>query len=627
MAKYSDIKGFTVQTVTSDPAASQAAGGSWASGGNINNLRYGTGQAGTSTAGSIFFGYVPAGNSVTVHEYYDGTSFTEQTDGNTARESIFGCGTQTASIAAGGDAGGGNRQALTETWNGSSWTEVGDLNTARNTMGSLGHVNTAGLAFGGVSPGGSNLTITEQWNGSAWTETGDLNQGGYGSSGSGTSTSGIKITIQHPSAGSSKTVEQWDGSSWTEIADVNNAHAPGSQASQQGAYNQALVAGGSTYSVNTENWDGTSWTEVNNLSTGRSQGSGFGTYTDMVVAAGQTTSAAYVTGAEEWSFPPPTAAILTEGSLFLSKGTTLKGFGRAAGIPAATFSSGGTLNNGHGYGGGFGLQTAAICAAGGYPTETTNTENYNGTSWTEVNNLNTARRNVAECGSQSSGVVINGGPPFSANPTSSVEAWDGTSWTAITGTPIGGYSGVGIGTTSTSLLYCGGNNNPGSGGQKIATALEYNGTSWTSISDMGTVREAGMGAARGSTTAGLMYGGETPPGPTANTELWDGSSWTELNNLNDAQSGGGGLGNSTQALSYGGTRPGAPPYQSTKNEFWNGTSWTEVNDLATGRSSGIAPAGGGALGLVSGGQSNPSTQSTASEEWTADNTLSTVTVS
>ena len=37
MAKYSDIKGFTVQTLSSDPAASQAAGGSWASGGNINN--------------------------------------------------------------------------------------------------------------------------------------------------------------------------------------------------------------------------------------------------------------------------------------------------------------------------------------------------------------------------------------------------------------------------------------------------------------------------------------------------------------------------------------------------------------------------------------------------------------
>ena len=86
MATYKEIKGVTVQTRDEDPVG---AGGSWSSGGNINNLRYGTGQAGTSTAGSIFFGYVPAGNSVTVHEYYDGTSFTEQTDGNTARESIL----------------------------------------------------------------------------------------------------------------------------------------------------------------------------------------------------------------------------------------------------------------------------------------------------------------------------------------------------------------------------------------------------------------------------------------------------------------------------------------------------------------------------------------------------------
>ena len=47
---------------------------------------------------------------------------------------------------------------------------------------------------------------------------------------------------------------------------------------------------------------------------------------------------------EEWGFPPPTAAILTEGDLFLSGGTTLKGFGKAAGIPTATWASGGNLN-------------------------------------------------------------------------------------------------------------------------------------------------------------------------------------------------------------------------------------------------------------------------------------------
>ena len=37
MAKYSDIKGFTVQTLSTDTIASAAAGGSWASGGTAVN--------------------------------------------------------------------------------------------------------------------------------------------------------------------------------------------------------------------------------------------------------------------------------------------------------------------------------------------------------------------------------------------------------------------------------------------------------------------------------------------------------------------------------------------------------------------------------------------------------------
>ena len=48
------------------------------------------------------------------------------------------------------------------------------------------------------------------------------------------------------------------------------------------------------------------------------------------------------TATEEWSFPPPTAAAtLTEGDVFLSGGIELKGFGKAAGIPAATWASAG----------------------------------------------------------------------------------------------------------------------------------------------------------------------------------------------------------------------------------------------------------------------------------------------
>ena len=47
---------------------------------------------------------------------------------------------------------------------------------------------------------------------------------------------------------------------------------------------------------------------------------------------------------KNFHFPPVTAAILTEGDLFLSGGTTLKGFGKAAGIPAGTWASGGNIN-------------------------------------------------------------------------------------------------------------------------------------------------------------------------------------------------------------------------------------------------------------------------------------------
>jgi hypothetical protein len=40
MAEYKGIKGFKVQTVSTDPAASIIATGTWASGGNLNTARH-----------------------------------------------------------------------------------------------------------------------------------------------------------------------------------------------------------------------------------------------------------------------------------------------------------------------------------------------------------------------------------------------------------------------------------------------------------------------------------------------------------------------------------------------------------------------------------------------------------
>ena len=131
----------------------------------------------------------------------------------------------------------------------------------------------------------------------------------------------------------------------------------------------------------------------------------------------------------------------------------------------------------------------------------------------------------------------------------------------------------------------------------------------------------GIKGAGHSNTAAIGAGGGLSP-VVNNVEQWDGSSWTEKNNLNTARSFFGGGGTSTAAIFYGGY-VGTPSY-SALTESWNGTSMTEVNDMSTGRGScGDQPAGGAIAQVAAGGSGSPST----TEEFEADATLSTVTVS
>ena len=56
MSTYKEIKGFKVQTLASDTAASVIDTGSWASGGNLNTARGELGGAGTSLTTLAFGG-------------------------------------------------------------------------------------------------------------------------------------------------------------------------------------------------------------------------------------------------------------------------------------------------------------------------------------------------------------------------------------------------------------------------------------------------------------------------------------------------------------------------------------------------------------------------------------------
>ena len=591
MATYKEIKGITVQTLDSDPVVNA---GSWSSGGDVNTARNQGGGAGTQTAASLFGGY---SSPKAYHEYYNGTSWSEQTDLNTGRASAASGGTQTASLLAGGYTT--TNVTNTEIWNGSSWTETTEINTSRRGLSSLGQVNTAILAAGGYTT--TAVNNVENWNGSSWTEIAEVTTTGYSGSGSGTNTEGLILNL-HPSS----TNQYWNGSSWTELADTNVPHSPGSGASQQGSYTAALIFGGADPSLaKTESWDGSSWTEVADLATARRGIRGAGTSTVALAMSGEVPPVSAAT--EEFSFPPPTAAVLNEGDLFLSGGTTLKGFGKNAGIPAATWSSGGNMNTGRSNHFALGgLNDNLVTSPQGVVT----TEQYNGTSWTALSspaNSGEGRAEGGSAGTSAAGVIFGGWEPGASALT---ELWNGSSWAETADLNTGRNELAGFGTSTAAF---------GAGGPSPSKTLveSWDGTSWTETTEINTGR-GNMGGS-GTTTDGLIFGGNQPN--NANAEKWDGSAWTEVGDLNTARrygAAGGGVG---PISIYAGGYTGS---SSAVVESWNGSSWTEINDLSSADySTKGAPAGTNISTIVTGGgESN-----TTTEEFTADLALAAVTVS
>ena len=85
MSKYKEIKGFKVQTLASDTAASQASSGTWASGGALNTARTWLAGSGIQTAALAFGGEEPTEQSGKTESYNGSSSWTEVGDLNTAR--------------------------------------------------------------------------------------------------------------------------------------------------------------------------------------------------------------------------------------------------------------------------------------------------------------------------------------------------------------------------------------------------------------------------------------------------------------------------------------------------------------------------------------------------------------
>ena len=614
MATYKEIKGVTVQTRSEDPTLNV---GSWSSGGTRNEQAGAIGGTiiGTQTAAVAAGGNI-SGSVTNKTEEYNGTAWTAGNTLGAARRSLQAAGLESAGLVFGGDTSVNSTgfSNLTETYNGSTWSETTELTTARGA-GSGAGLSTAAVAIGGsTGPGAPNYSnVVENWNGASWTNGTSAGTARIRGGAAGTQTSLLFFGGQ-AAPGASNNVELWNGSSWTETTEINTARGYAGSAGETST--AALFFGGSPDRAITESWDGTTWSEVADMGTGQSDNFGVvrGSNRSALSSGGESSPNAV---SEEWSFP--SGPHLNEGDVFLSSGTTLKGFGKAAGIPTGTWSSGPSMNYAReGGNSGFGTQTAGVAVAGNpSPGPDTAVEHFDGTSWTNATAVPAARGQGGSAGIQTAGIIMGGMP----SDTGLCYTYNGSSWTEIAELNTGRNVGMPFG-SSTSAIYAGGYIPP----NNKSEAEEWNGSTWSEGSDLNDSRRQGSGGGS-SSAAGFVVGGYggSPSTNSNQTEVWNGTSFSEANELNTGRAYLTGGGEATLGITFGGG-PISPGY-TNKTETWNGTSWTEQSDMASVSETSFGTTSGASVGTYRASGRIAGSVSAATEEWNVDATLSTITVS
>ena len=305
-------------------------------------------------------------------------------------------------------------------------------------------------------------------------------------------------------------------------------------------------------------------------------------------------------------------ATATEGDVWYNASTGLLKMYAAEG----TFATGGNLNTGtYGRQGCGASQSAALVAGGDANPSTVNSEEYDGSAWAEGDNLNQAKTYGGSGGTQTAGIIFagvflnSGGSPSSPDvKQTTAETYDGSSWTEVADLTTARQNTTGCGTTTSALCF------GGSTGSDVTIAESWNGTAWTEVGDMNTARRY-LNGAGATATAALCMGGH----PARDiTESFNGTSWTEVGDLNSGRHSGATAtqGTNTSTLITGGVLPGT----TTNTELWDGSSWTETNNASVSRAE-LSGAGVQADAIFMGGGTSPGAQT---EEWTMAASIETV---
>jgi len=208
----------------------------------------------------------------------------------------------------------------------------------------------------------------------------------------------------------------------------------------------------------------------------------------------------------------------------------------------------------------FGTQNATLISGGRNPSaDTSFTEDFNGISWTELNDLTVAAHRGAGAGTTNAGIQFGA----YTSPQAKTEIWNGVTWHSTQNLGTGRATLAGAGTQNSALAMSG-----YSPGMQTKTEL-FNGISWSELNDNITGRRLVGGD--GTSDAAFIAAGGTPV-KVACTEEWNGSTWSTGGALGAARYGQGSWGSVNAAVQAGGGGV-------TKlTEEYNGTSWSETTN-------------------------------------------------
>ena len=538
------------------PAATEEYNGSgWATGNNYPTQVFLIKGTGTQTAGIAAGGRTPS--LIANANVYNGTSWTAaggnlsvaKTDGG-----MFGI--QTAAIYCGGATPTPGLTNDTELYDGSSWSELNNMPVNKQVFATAG-TSTAAIASGGRLAPGPSTNSTDEWDGTNWTAGPNINTARRYLQGWGISTSALIAGGSPNGSDGSALSEMYDGTSWSETGDLATARHFSGTCQNQGSNTSGWLANGNagpTYYSNTEEWNfstntitAAAWAAGGSLPTGKYASGSTGSQTAALGVGG--------------SIPPGTYSNTTDE------------------YDGSSWSSGGTYPLSVNGAGAAGTQTSAVAFGGNtYPpsVDRTETNEYDGSSWTSGGALSTGQRglNVTGFGTQTAAVQSGGLTPGAVSNASN--HYNGSSWTSGGTMNVNRYSHAGSGTLTAGLVSGGAGSPPGYA--PLSSVEEYNGSSWTATTAMNTVKANTAGTNQAPQTATMVFGG-FGPGILSNAELWDGTSWVTSASLSTARGNLGGAGSSSTAgIAFGGQ---SPPTTTATEEFTPESTAANITDFTT----------------------------------------------